>query len=127
MSQKIVGNDAPVAAPPEHLRTHDRNSRLLSRLDKPDETPVKIVSKRIIRIIMKTLDPPECVGLRWHRLRPWSSSTKLWKMAIPDPLYRQLRLETGAIIVPITPGIGKSPHIRDQCHAIMAQKCNKIR
>lgn len=68
MGQKIVSNDAPVATSPEHLRAHDRNSRLLSRLDKPDETSVKIFSKRIIRIIMKTLDTPECVSLRWHRL-----------------------------------------------------------
>ncbi|KXV19416.1 hypothetical protein AD932_00060 [Gluconobacter oxydans] len=127
VGQKIVSNDAPVTAPPEHLRAHDRNSCLLSRLDKPGKTSVKIFSKRIIRIIMKTLNTPECVGLRRHRLRPWPSSTKLWKMTISDPLCRQFRLETGAIIVSITPGIRKSPHIRDQCHAIMTQKRDKIR
>ena len=64
MGQKIVSNNAPVIASPEHFRTHDRNSRLLSRLDKPDETSVKIFSKHIIRIIMKTLDTPEYVSLR---------------------------------------------------------------
>lgn len=53
IGQKVICNNPPVATPPEHLRTHDRNSGMLPGLYQLGEPKVKIFSQSVVRVIME--------------------------------------------------------------------------
>ncbi len=62
--QQVVGNDAPVTAPPDGLGTHDGTSVFPTQCDQFAKAIMERVGKRVIGKIVKALVLPETVDIR---------------------------------------------------------------
>src|SRR5690625_7829479 len=67
--QQVIGDDAPVAAPPDRLGAHDGATPLAPDLDQRLEPSLEFLGERMIRIVVKTGALPEAVDLRGSLLR----------------------------------------------------------
>ena len=61
-ANKIVGNDPPVAPPPNGFCTHYRSAPILPAISELGQTLMELLRHRIIRVVSEAQVVPEEVG-----------------------------------------------------------------
>lgn len=89
--QQIVGDDSPMATPPECFRAHDGDGVPISESQELLESTAKGGRGGIVRIVTKGGISPKIVVRRRSRARPVSASPERGQMSIRHPDIGQRR------------------------------------
>src|SRR6266566_4469789 len=81
---QIVGDDTPVAPPPQRFRTHDGAASVAPQLAQVRETGTKRIAHGVVGIVVKTIVLPECVDIRWHVAFAAAQAAKRHNVLISD-------------------------------------------
>src|SRR4029079_3948262 len=88
-ANKIIGNDPPVAPPPNGFCTHDRSAPIMPAILELSQTLMELLRHCVIRVVSETEVVPEKVG-RNIDSRPISQSAKRSHVGIPYLNHSQL-------------------------------------
>ena len=88
--EQVIGDDAPVASPPERFGTHDRAASHAAQLEKATEPDFERLGKRIVGIIVEAAILPEAVHMRCHQPGGGSQAAEFGDSFVTDPMRRQL-------------------------------------
>ena len=82
--EEIVGDDPPVATPPDGFRAHDRASVLSALLSKSRQAQCERRRQRVVGVIPKATHPPICVKRELSVACSAPKATKFGNMLIAD-------------------------------------------
>ena len=83
-SDQMVGDDAPVASPPDSFRAHDGASLHLPCRTQSLHAGPKFVAQGVIRVVVKALIPPIAVHLARNMLLTSPQSAELRNSLVSD-------------------------------------------
>src|SRR6266536_2631105 len=120
---QIIGNDAPMTAPPNSFGAHDCDALVLAASSQPLQSGSERFGPGIIGVIAKAVVLPKVVGGIGRAAAP---AAELGKMLVCDAVPSELGRQRVEVELRIGPGARDGPHIRQQSCAGALQQGDEV-
>ena len=126
LAQQVIGDDAPMAAPPDGLGAHDRAPILAAELLQSRKACGEGLRQSIIRIVSKTAHPPISVRGRFGAARLFAKAAKFRDMLIADLPRRQRFGEAFTVELRIGARPRHRSHVDDEIDARFLEQISEF-
>ncbi len=122
-SQEVIGNDAPVASPPDSLRAKNRANLSLSQRTQLVQAAPEFLRRGIIRLIAEILVVPKAVR---RALLPVTQAAERRHVPVADPgAFERVRDRFG-VELRIVPRLRDGAHVGGELHAHLFEKADEL-
>jgi hypothetical protein len=125
-AEQVIGDDAPMAAPPDGLGAHDRAAVLAAQFSQLRKACGERLRQGIVGIVPKAPHPPIGVRRWFYIFRLSSKTAKRGNMSIADLPRRQRFGEAVAVELRIGTGSRHRPHVDDEIDAGLPEQIDKF-
>src|SRR5260370_11608538 len=125
-SEKVVGNDPAVAAPPDRFTAHDHAPGLPASFPEPGQAGGEGGFQGVVRIVPKAAHSPISVGRRLGAARLSPEATELGDMLVADLPWRQRFREALLIELRVGARPRHRPYVDDEVDAGLLQEIGKF-
>ena len=116
MGDEVVGDDAPVAAPPHRLGAHDRGGDFGSTRPELRERIRELPAQRMVGVIVEAAVTPVAVDLKWYAVGHVAPPGQALAFAVSDAVCGKVFGEVVVVEPRVLPGPGQFAHIHDGFH-----------
>jgi hypothetical protein len=124
--QQIVGDYAPVAAPPHSFGTHNGAAIVTGKHLQFVQSLSERLSCRVIGIISESRDPPERIGRRHRYFCPVAQSPKGGQMMVGDLSVSERFRENIRVELRIRPRARDRAHIDEQINGYLPEQSDEL-
>ena len=117
LAEQVIGDDAPVATPPDGLGAHNRASVLRAQLPQPREAYGEGLGQGIVGVVAKPAHPPIGVGRWLGAARLSAKAAKRGDMFVADLPRGQRFGEAFTVELRISARPRHRPHVNDEIDA----------
>ncbi len=118
-----VGDQAPVAAPPQRLRAHDRSHLVRCFADHPGEGLAERLGGHVVGV---GAEGGMAKSHIWRGRRGLAEPAEAWLPAVADPGGKQLLRQLSPAKLRETAAAGRAAHIDDKLHTGAAEQPGKL-
>jgi hypothetical protein len=124
--EQIIGNDPPMASPPNALRAHDGAVAPARERPQAIEPALERLARGVVGIVVKALVLPERIRRRGHLPLPAAQAAEFSDVSVVDAVSRQGLRQYIEIELRIGARTRDSAHVRSKRHVRLAQQRDEL-
>jgi hypothetical protein len=125
--ERVVRNDAAMAAPPQHLGAHDRGWLFARPRQEPAQCSLKLARLGVVRVVLERAILPPRVARRLRRLRRPAPATEVALLDEANSVARQLVRERAGVELRVRSRAREVADVDEGLDAVRAQRLDELR